>query len=336
MKKVKINLFNYATSELSQDAIICWLLEWAKAENKAMNNALHLVGLAFLDSLFSKFDTIKTPHRYDTIKVCKQYKQIDIFCIVNDEYAIIIEDKTNTKNHSKQLERYLNEIRKKFDDSKILPIYFKTGDQSNYISILEKGYKLYLRKDFLSVLSLPFQNDILNDYKIYLENIENDVNSYIETPVSQWSINAAKGFYMAMQQELKDGNWDYVANASGGFWGYWWKNNQLDGYKIYMQIDASKNINGMMQLKFKLASGTKEKVDKDIIHYWKKHILYVDDEFIIRKPKVVRAGRWTTIGIVDKFWTCNNEDKIDINKTVLNLKKLEDILTHKTEQINKV
>jgi hypothetical protein len=28
----KPNIFNYATSELSQDAIICYILEWAKIE----------------------------------------------------------------------------------------------------------------------------------------------------------------------------------------------------------------------------------------------------------------------------------------------------------------
>ena len=33
----KPNLFNYATSELSQDAIICYILEWAKIESKEIN-----------------------------------------------------------------------------------------------------------------------------------------------------------------------------------------------------------------------------------------------------------------------------------------------------------
>ena len=31
---MKPNLFKYATSELSQDAFICWLLEWAKPQNR--------------------------------------------------------------------------------------------------------------------------------------------------------------------------------------------------------------------------------------------------------------------------------------------------------------
>jgi hypothetical protein len=33
---MKPNIFKYATSELSQDAFICWLLAWAKDENKSL------------------------------------------------------------------------------------------------------------------------------------------------------------------------------------------------------------------------------------------------------------------------------------------------------------
>jgi len=33
----KPNLFNYATSELSQDAMICYMLEWAKEDYKKID-----------------------------------------------------------------------------------------------------------------------------------------------------------------------------------------------------------------------------------------------------------------------------------------------------------
>ena len=236
----KPNLFTYATSELSQDAIICWLLEWGRLENKELDQELHQIGKQFLDSLFCKFDDIETPSQYHTIEIVKQYKNIDVFCVVNNEYAIIIEDKTNTRNHSKQLDTYLNEIKKKYEDSKILPIYFKTGDQSDYSTIMDKGYKVYLRKDFLAVLNYPFENDTLDDYKSHLQNIENSINSYKTDTISSWKYSAVKGFYMALQKGLEEGNWDYVANPSGGFVGFWWNNHQLDGYRIYMQIDATK------------------------------------------------------------------------------------------------
>ena len=39
----KPNIFTYVTSELSQDAIICYLLEWAKIENKKSNEKISLL-----------------------------------------------------------------------------------------------------------------------------------------------------------------------------------------------------------------------------------------------------------------------------------------------------
>jgi len=333
---MKPNLFKYATSELSQDAIICWLLEWGRLENKKLDQDLHQIGKIFLDSIFHKFDDIERPSQYHTIEIVKQYKNIDVFCIVNKEYAIIIEDKTNTKNHSKQLKKYLNEIKKKFNDGNILPVYFKTGDQSDYTAIIEKRYKIYLRKDFLAVLNYPSKNDIMNDYKTHLLKIEDAINSYKTVDIDEWSNSAIKGFYIALKEKLNDGNWDYVANPSGGFFGFWWNSYPLNGYRIYMQIDAIKNkdVPLSMQLKFKLASGTKEKVDRNTINIWKKHITYYDDVFIINKPRVVRAGRWTTVGILDDdFRVVSQGGIIDMSKTVENIRKIEHILEEKIENI---
>ncbi|RLA66637.1 MAG: hypothetical protein DRQ78_03900 [Epsilonproteobacteria bacterium] len=339
---MKPNLFKYATSELSQDAIICWLLEWAKPENKNENTELHQVGKLFLDSLFDKFDDKETPNQYNTIKIIKQYKDIDVFCVVNEKYALIIEDKTNTKDHSGQLDKYFKEINKKYDKSKIFPIYFKTGDQSNYSKIIDKDYKIYLRKDFLALLDNPFKSDILEDYKSHLQKIEDSVNSYKTVEITSWNRNAIKGFYLALQKELGEGHWDYVANPSGGFLGFWWNKHQLDEYKIYMQIEQVKIPKKSEEsakryipqygfvLKFKLSSGTKEKVDKSIINKWKKHI--INDTPSIKKPRVVRAGRWTTIGLMNEDFIAIDENrKVCISKTVENLKKIEQVLKDKVD-----
>jgi hypothetical protein len=43
------NLFDFATSELSQDAFICWLASWADPSYRDDDEALHAT--AFLDRL---------------------------------------------------------------------------------------------------------------------------------------------------------------------------------------------------------------------------------------------------------------------------------------------
>jgi len=315
----KPSIFKYATSELSQDAIICYILEWAKSENKVLNHELHNLGISFLDSLFNKFQDIPKPLKYEKIEIKKQYENIDVLCIINDTYSIIIEDKTNTKNHSNQLKRYFDKIKIDFINTKILPIYFKTGDQSNYDNVIENNYKLYLRKDFLKVLKLYLtKNDILNDYTNYLQDIDNSINSYKILPIEKWHYNSWKGFFIELRKKLNDGNWDYVSNPRGGFLGFWWNWDSNDEYQIYLQIDHS-----IEKITFKLYTKTDSKIEKSIINKWKSHIINNDD-IIIKKPKRVRSGKSVTIGIVEnEFRKINDKNIIDIDKTIEFIKKIE-------------
>ncbi len=60
----KPNLFSYATSELSQDAFICWLLAWAHPENKEINSdspALHACARALIEAFFEKHKNREHP-----------------------------------------------------------------------------------------------------------------------------------------------------------------------------------------------------------------------------------------------------------------------------------
>ena len=136
------NIFNYATNELSQDAIICYILEWAKVENKELNSNLHSLAIEFLNSLFNKFDTLSKPTKYEKIEIFKQYKNIDILCIINDKYSIIIEYKTNTKNHSNQLQRYFNIIKK--------PRIVRAG-KSSTVGILENEFRITDNKNIIDI-----------------------------------------------------------------------------------------------------------------------------------------------------------------------------------------
>ncbi len=330
----KPNIFNYATSELSQDAIICYILEWAKIENKEINENLYNLGISFINSLFNNSNQIDKPNTYHKIEIKKQYKNIDILCIINDEYSIIIEDKTNTKNHSDQLKRYFDEIKKDFSNTKILPIYFKTGDQSNFDNVKENGYSIYSRKDFLNVLNNKnYKNDVIENYTDYLQNIEDSINSYKITPIDDWSWNAWKGFYIDLKENLKDGNWDYVSNRQGGFLGFWWNWSPEDTYHVYLQIETSWEQDKYIgKIKIKLYSRTDGKVDKVIVNKWKNNIIYDKENIKIIKPKVVRTGKSVTVGILKNEFRIVDNNIINIDKTIKFIKKIEKIKLDKLNQ----
>jgi len=139
----KVNLFHYATSELSQDAFFAWLLSWASPDTEGQ---MHQYAQNFLRFLYKKanveFPTIAS------LKVILQVNNIDIQCRINDNTVLLIEDKVNTKQHSEQLRRYRETLEQE-NFLQIIPFYIQTGDQSDYSSVINDGYNIITRHDLL-------------------------------------------------------------------------------------------------------------------------------------------------------------------------------------------
>lgn len=238
---MKPNIFTWATSELSQDAFICWLLSWA--DIKYQKEKLHPTAIYFIQKLTgNKIASIIN------VDVERQVKGIDILCRINNEFVILIEDKTRTSNHSDQLNKYYSYLKTLHDEDKIFPVYLKTGQQSNFASIHKAGYKLFLRNDFLDVFEFAKNHQITDtiflDFFEHLKKIEADINSFIHLPVMQWHWESWKGFYSYLQTQLGDGEWDYVPQKNGGFLGFWWswgyKEPNSQGFDYYLQLEHSK------------------------------------------------------------------------------------------------
>lgn len=71
------NLFNFATSELSQDAFLCWLVSWAHREQRTNDAALHETAVALLNRLLA-LHGIPAPAAYESLEVQRQHRGIDI------------------------------------------------------------------------------------------------------------------------------------------------------------------------------------------------------------------------------------------------------------------
>lgn len=330
------NLFEYATSELSQDAFICWLLSWAREENANIDPALHKTALLLLDRLFKAAEQ-SPPKKYDSVEIDSQYKHIDVLVIVNGEYAIIIEDKTLTANHSDQLNRYRKEIEKSgheqkaISSDKIIPIYFKTEDQSNYDDVKAKNYFPFLRRDFLQILDTEeartIRNAIFVDYREHLRFIEEDVNSYKSKnmPLGKWSDRAWGGFFSKLQEHLQDGNWKHVSNRGGGFMGFLWheKNYLRFNCRTYLHLEEE-------EVCFKIVIEDKEE-RRTARWEWYQSLRttceHPDFAVKIKKPRF-RSGKWMTAAKldIDDYRQVNEHGAIDIPRTVDLLKQAEEIM----------
>jgi hypothetical protein len=224
------NLFTYATSELSQDAVIAWLLAWAAPDHVSTDPELHLCAVSLVSKIFILHGK-NPPSQIDKIAISKQTENIDVLCEVNGTYAIIIEDK------------YVEAIKRRgIAADNILPIYFKTHEQSSFAKVTASGYQVLSRKDLLSHLcACKSSNAILRDFCDMLAEWESKYASYLTLPLNDWNWNSWIGFFQAFQNYLglKTKCWDYVPNANGGFHGFWWGWHHDDGQNcgVYLQLE---------------------------------------------------------------------------------------------------
>ena len=330
----KPNLFSYATSELSQDAFICWLLSWASPKYKDMDAELYNCSRNLIE-LFFKEHGKNMPTDISDIEVRSQYKRIDALCIVHSKeakYAIVIEDKTVTKNHSDQLIRYLEVVKQEgFAEENIIPIYYKTGDQSDYSDVIGKGYRPISRESVIAVLSeYKGKNSILLDYREHLQSIEDEVDSFKSKKFSDWGEwHAWIGFYRELQNRLGTGGWDYVPNPTGGFLGFWWCNVWAGECELYLQLEYNK-------LCFKIHVRDKDKRNT-LRSKWFNAIITeaANKNFNVVKPARFGSGNVMTVCIAkDEYRQLNADGFINMDLTVEYLRKAEELLKSACEKID--
>lgn len=233
----KPNIFKYATKELSQDAFIYWLLDHANPEYESVNQGVKEVAYKLLKKFF-ELESIPFPEKINDLKLSKQHKNIDILCRINNKFTIIIEDKTGTSSHGNQLIRYKELIVNEFNEDKVLAIYFKTHDQSNYTKEEEDGFKVFTRSNLLEVFNTQNEigSEIFNDFRQYIQEIEDEVNAFVHKEDNKWNHKNWIGFFKYLKKELNRGNWGYVPNQNGGFMGYWWAFQKNEYCWQYLQI----------------------------------------------------------------------------------------------------
>ena len=316
------NLFDHATSELSQDAFICWLLSWAKKSSYSKDSELHKCALSFIEVVFKKHSK-SVPHNISSVNVLKQHKNIDVLCIINDEYAILIEDKTSTSHHSNQLTRYYAQVEGMgFEPDNILSIYYKTEEQSCYKTVIRSKFQPLLRDEILTILNTySGGNQILVDYREHLGKISQKVLSFKTAPIETWTKHSWIGFYLELQKRLHSGNWRYVANPSGGFMGFWWNRQKDSDCEQYLQLEEK-------TLCYKIRVDDKDR-RKKLRTQWHKKILTENDKKVnnIVKPDRFGNGRYMTVCIhKGDYRAVDDKNIIDMAKTIEILKSAENLL----------
>ena len=192
------NLFDYAASELSQDAFICWLIKM----NDCVGHELQSASKEFIallcrigsdDKNIEAIDIGKLlkPKKYPEKQYplqqfgLKKYGKMDIFFMAEVrnkstskmiETCFIIEDKVHTHPHSEQLKKYVEYIQKIKPNYPIVKVYYKTGYIFDNDNIECKGRNSEFEYGILDyiiinkyLLSIKTNDSIFISYRDYIQ-----------------------------------------------------------------------------------------------------------------------------------------------------------------------
>lgn len=310
------NLFRYATSELSQDAFICWLLSHLTEDGWDSDPQIRECAMVFMNRILRSKNQQGYCDDWRIQKIEKQYDNIDVLVYFND-FRIILEDKVATNIHDNQIERYKEALLKSepwLSRDNIITVYYKIFDQPRP----EKGVDCeFTREDLLSIFRRyqeTIENPIFRNYLEYLEWIEYRANSYQFLKIEDWTPDSYRGFFKHLQKDLesgpnplwgKDCSWGYVSNPSGGFMALWlsdlFTSDELDAMgltedicdNLYLQIE-----NDIIAVKYSVdpknnpAPSKSTQARLTLYEYLRDQL---DGEF---EKKTFRYGTFMTVGYI--------------------------------------
>lgn len=193
MEREENKLFKFATKELSQDAFICWCINWFnyKENVKGDKDKEKLVKMSeeILNKILENTD-INSSHIKE-VKIIRQFENIDITLVIttksSKQYIVIIEDKVGANlNEHQQQDLYVGKLTKALKDNKekqdllgvtefneknIIPVFWKTSVWNEEKEELKKKLTKNTKKEVVCING----NDtleILKDYIKYSEIVE--------------------------------------------------------------------------------------------------------------------------------------------------------------------
>lgn len=309
------NLFSYATSELSQDAVLAWLAAWAAPGLEQHNPDLHRLGRGFLRKLMGGRELV-----IERIQVDQQVGGIDVLIQVGvagaRPRAILIEDKKGTREHGNQLTRYREHVLSlrafgdgaRYEAEDLVLVYFQAYDQADYKNVEALGYTVLRVSDMLELLeahrAAVERSEIVEQFFLHLEGVHEELSRWQTSPFAKWSDSYWPwfGFFRALQESLleqtrwtnRDGSLGYISNPRGGFMGMWWWIFGDEEKNLYLQLQGPE-LHVKMSFDDKGKGARRAQAEKA-----REHLLRIGAElgFPFVRPSRARVGGTTTL-VVD-------------------------------------
>lgn len=226
------NLFRFANGELTQDGVICWLLNWFNCDNPRLKKMAE-------DLILEMIGEMLGDEPVESVEVFQQFMKIDVLVIVNGTIGIIIEDKVYSTVHDNQIERYKKSIENELEvhnritlegtDYALVPddlttVYWKTGFYYDYDKVVTADCKVVSAdckivsdnyttgsKRILDLLKMlkdyREESEILADYVARLQEIRDWYSEHADVTNLEYLRNEYYTQHTLMRQFFPDDKW---------------------------------------------------------------------------------------------------------------------------------
>lgn len=258
------NIFRRAKSELTQDAFLTWLSEWADNSWKDHPSGMHAIGRAFIAWLYGKRQ-LRVPD-FHSVEVRLQEVHIDVLVILTSlsgtKHYILIEDKTYTSDHREQINGYLRELTKKHalsDPDQVLTVYFKSSLEPRK---QDEHLRLYLADIVAFITALDrngINSEVFNSWcDVRVEEFASH-QRYLSRPVAEWESEQWYGCFDRMaglaELEKAEPDYDYVHKADFIAFTLGWQPMPAAWYS-YVQVVAGPGRSPALTFRLMAPGGT--------------------------------------------------------------------------------
>ncbi len=306
------NIFDHATTELSQDAFFAWLMSWADKKYAHHHPVMHNTGRRFIAWLFERAG--RSVPEYVGVEVKRQHENIDLLVGLHGSQGpvvyLLIEDKTYTTDHATQMSGYLAKAKDVANEVEVVPIYIKSWVESTRGKSKEFP-RIYLPDliEFLQGVDINAAgSEILSSWCAAMRKRYKHLLAYQKLPLMQWSEVQWTGCFHELAsrpsfhtQELEPG-FGKLPQKDGGFVGFWFGFHEKKGaYYVYLQVDAYENKTP--KLSFRMGAGDSGRTDPELAKRYAADIgLRASEQGLVPpKPTIVRGGRSSRFAVVDEL-----------------------------------
>lgn len=346
------NLYSFATKELSQDATLAYILAWADPKYgsaSATNSGMHALGRALLGAIVTSHPARKdwAPEKVTSVKVATQEKRVDV-CVeimtADGRVFLIVEDKVHSGEHGDQIRRYVEKAKSRYDESEIVPVYLKTGNESPNRNISIRCGRFF-RSDLLAVLNDHREtgNQIVDDFRDYWQAFDNQTEKWRDRKVASWGWRQVEGCYLELERHEPEWHWGVDTRGFQQVLNFWADSLMMES-ETMPEVKLRVEIENAKRMWISAHYDGKRRVSRKTLDYLKTVLasrdgLSVGMGLTLRRAhtkggsKYPRPVKVTTHEEKREYLALNADDTINFNETVERIRRVGNFIKKTPQRV---